>query len=184
MQNHMAPCVKWTANAHVLRNNSPAAKAGYHPSPRALASQEESSDSQRKHSLQLVIDEELTDKCFENGSSLSIVLFFSHAQVPQSNSPSVTVKDQIWMTPEAWLFSTLYGTYPGEMWDQKGSARQLPVYFLKQDCTPLGTLQRESMGLSHRWQQPDLTLSQSSVSAFVSFFPHGCCPHFIHWALR
>lgn len=119
----------------MLRNNSPPAKAGYYLTPRAPASQEESSDSQRKHSLQLVTDEELTDKCFENGSSLSIVLCFSHAQVPQSNSPSVTVKDQIWTTLEASLFSTLYGNYPGEMWDQKESAHHLPVYFLKQDCT-------------------------------------------------
>lgn len=116
------------------RNNSPAAKTGYYPTPRASASQEESSNSQRKHSLQLVIEEELTDKCLESGSQLSIRLF-SHAQVPQPSSPSVTVKDQTWTTLEASLFSTLYGTYPGEMWDQKGTARQSPVYFLKQDCT-------------------------------------------------
>lgn len=68
-----------------------------------------------------------------------------------------------------------------------GTRRELPVNrqstFLSKIA--LGTLQKGSTGLSHRWQQHDLKLTQSStyLSAFVSVFHHGCCPHFVHWAL-
>lgn len=154
------------------RNNSPAAKTGYYPTPRAPASQEESSNSQRKHSL--VIEEELTDKCLESGSQLSIRLF-SYAQVPQSSSPSVSVKDQIWTTLEASLLSTLYATSPGEMWDQKGTARQSPVYFLKQDRT------RHS---AERIYGPISSVTETRPQTFSVFYLPFCLHFFLSpWLL-
>lgn len=174
----MAPCVKWTANAHVLRNNTPAAKAGYYLTPRAPASQEESSDSQRKHSST------------RNWQINALKMAHRWALCCSSHMPryhSLTPLASQLKTRSGWHWKLrCFPHFMGPIQVRCGTRREVPVNcqstFLSKIA--LGTLQKESMGLSHRWQQQDLTLSQSSVSAFISFFYHACCPRFIHWALR